>query len=288
MTNSYFARLAEMSGTKVNAHKVDTNSTKALVDGNPQSGEENTISSLYRTEEDWGFDTSASESEKEELSPETFSKINMKHKNKTSSTSTSTRKNTKINPSYLGGTVEEDFISASDLSSAITEKSESVGNASSISGSVVKRDKARLININEDKLSDSEARGNGYSSKSSVPHIDKNINPDENRQLKGYLKKLLDMPSIKNLTVWNENKASESSTHLPKPTYDLHNLTMYDPNAKKPSLKGDISISIGTIVLNVTKVNNENSRNQISIQKSDSNQDSNPSRLHRYYGICHY
>ena len=84
--NSYFARLAEMSGFKVKAHGIDTKSTKVLIDGNDkyvgaqeQKEEDDRLTSLFRMEEGSGFDiTSASRSEKEEM-PHVWKLVSNKH-----------------------------------------------------------------------------------------------------------------------------------------------------------------------------------------------------------------
>ena len=130
-----------------------------------------------------------------------------------------------------------------------------------------------MIIIIKTDLHDSDVRGNENPATSSIPYLAKKVNLDDNVQFKGYLEKLLDMPSIKSNIIRNDNKASADNSHqLSQPTYNnnnLHGLPTHNSSAKKPTLKNDdISISIGTIILNVTKVNNDSPRNQISGHRS--------------------
>jgi hypothetical protein len=291
--NTYFARLAEMSGVKVKAQGVDTNLQEVSVDNRTKSeGEDNKLASLFHIEEGSGFHiTSASGSEKEELSSKIFSQIDVKHKLKTLNSSVRKRENTKLNPSYLREATGEDFISTSDLSSERAKRSEVDEVKSSTGSTVTKRGNVRTIyDDKEDSPRNSDVTGNKGQYAPSVSYLTKNMDLDETRRFKGYLDKLLDMPSIKSDIIRNGNKAlGDSSKQLVQSTYNynLPSLSTSVSNSKKPNLKGDISVSIGTIILNVIKTNSDidNPRNQILSQKPESSHYSTRSRLHRYYGI---
>jgi hypothetical protein len=240
---------------------------------------------------------SGSASNKEDiLKSETLSEMNMKHKSMASDFSTNKREDAKLNPSYPRETTVDDSISESNLLSATSKGREVESITSSTRSSVIGRANVHVTYDDKDRLHESDVGRNGNLPRSSsIPNLAKKMNIDEKHQFKGYLEKLLEMHSIKSSIIGNDEKKASyyNSYELSQPTYNNNNNNLYGPaacdsNAKKRSLEHDnsISVSIGTIILNVVKTNNDGHRDQVSVQKADSshNDDSSRSRLYRYYG----